>query len=57
MNTIPEIIANYQRIAEEGRRKLNKVQHEIYRTSTLRLLLFVAGVAGAIYFQIGRAHV
>lgn len=51
MNTIPEIIANYQRIAEEGRRKLNKVQHEIYRTSTLRLLLFVAGVAGAIYFR------
>ena len=51
MNTIPEITATYQRIAEEGRRKLNKVQHEIYRTSSLRLLLFVAGAAGAIYFR------
>ena len=45
MNTINEITATYQHIAEEGRRKLNKVQNKIYRIGTLRLLLFVAGVA------------
>ncbi|WP_303209227.1 MutS family DNA mismatch repair protein [Bacteroides oleiciplenus] len=50
MNTINEITATYQHIAEEGRQKLNKVQNEIYRIGTLRLLLFVAGVAGIIYF-------
>ena len=50
MNTINEITATYQHIAEEGRRKLNKVQNKIYRIGTLRLLLFVAGVAGIIYF-------
>lgn len=50
MNTINEITATYQHIAEEGQRKLNKVQNKIYRIGTLRLLLFVAGVAGIIYF-------
>ena len=50
MNTINEITATYQHIAEEGRQKLNKVQNEIYCIGTLRLLLFVAGVAGIIYF-------
>ena len=50
MNTINDITANYQHIAEEGRRELNAVQNRIYRISSLRLLLFVAGVAGIIYF-------
>ena len=50
MNTINEITATYQRIAEEGRSDLNKVQNKIYRIGSLRLLLFVAGIAGIIYF-------
>lgn len=50
MNTINEITATYQRIAEEGRSELNKVQNKIYRIGSLRLLLFVAGIAGIIYF-------
>ena len=37
-------------IAEEGRSELNKVQNKIYRIGSLRLLLFVAGIAGIIYF-------
>lgn len=49
MNTINEITATYQRIAEEGRSELNKVQNKIYRIGSLRLLLFVAGIAGIIY--------
>ncbi|MEQ3234237.1 MutS family DNA mismatch repair protein [Bacteroides cellulosilyticus] len=50
MDTINEITATYQRIAEEGRSELNKVQNKIYRIGSLRLLLFVAGIAGIIYF-------
>lgn len=50
MNTINEITATYQRIAEEGRSELNKVQNKIYHIGSLRLLLFVAGIAGIIYF-------
>ena len=50
MNTINEITTTYQRIAEEGRSELNKVQNKIYRIGSLRLLLFVAGIAGIIYF-------
>lgn len=51
MNTIDEIGAAYRRTAQEARQELNKVQQQIYRISTLRLLLFVAGVAGIIYFR------
>ncbi|ADV43098.1 MutS family DNA mismatch repair protein [Bacteroides helcogenes] len=51
MNTITEISAVYRSIAEEAKRKLNKVQQQIYRIGTLRLLLFAAGVTGIIYFQ------
>lgn len=51
MNSIEEISATYRHIAEEAGRKLNRVQQQIYRIGTLRLLLFVAGVAGIIYFR------
>ena len=51
MNTIDEIGAAYRHAAQEARQELNKVQQQIYRISTLRLLLFVAGVAGIIYFR------
>ena len=50
MNTIDKISTVYRNTAEEARQKLNKVQQKIYRIGTLRLLLFVAGVAGIIYF-------
>lgn len=50
MDSIEDIRNRYARIAEEAKRKLNKVQQQIYRIGTLRLLLFVAGVVGIIYF-------
>jgi len=50
MGTINEITTTYQQIAEEGRQQFNKVQNKIYRIGSLRLLLFIAGVAGIIYF-------
>lgn len=51
MNSIEDISATYRHIAEEAGQKLNRVQQQIYRIGTLRLLLFVAGVAGIIYFR------
>ena len=51
MNTIDEIGAAYRHAVQEAQQELNKVQQQIYRISTLRLLLFVAGVAGIIYFR------
>ena len=39
MNTINEITATYQRIAEEGRSDLNKVQNKIYRIGDYCYLL------------------
>lgn len=50
MDSIEDIRNRYARIAEEAKQKLNKVQQQIYRIGTLRLLLFVAGVVGIIYF-------
>lgn len=50
MDTINEITTIYQQIAERGRQQLNKVQNNIYRVGSLRLLLFIAGVVGIIYF-------
>ena len=51
MNTIDKIRTIYRNTAEEARQKLNKIQQKIYRIGTLRLLLFVAGVTGIIYFR------
>lgn len=50
MKTIEEISATYRSIAEKAKQELNKVQLQIYRIGSLRLLLFIAGVAGIIYF-------
>lgn len=50
MNTIKEISAEYSNIADKAKQELNKVQQQIYRIGTLRLLLFLAGVTGIIYF-------
>lgn len=56
MNKIDEIITNYQQIIEQSGKELGKVQSSIYRISTLRLILFVAGIAGIIYcWQLGWA--
>ena len=46
MESIENIKSTYRRIADEAQQKLNKVQRQIYRIGTLRLLLFIAGVAG-----------
>ena len=51
MDSIENIKSAYRRIADEAQQELNKVQQQIYRIGTLRLLLFVAGVAGIIYFR------
>ena len=51
MESIENIKSAYRRIADEAQQELNKVQQQIYRIGTLRLLLFVAGVAGIIYFR------
>lgn len=51
MENIENIKSTYHRIADEAQQGLNKVQQQIYRIGTLRLLLFVAGVAGLIYFR------
>lgn len=50
MNGTDQISTIYRNRAEAGRQELNKVQNQIYRISSLRLLLFVAGVVGVIYF-------
>lgn len=50
MSNINDRIAIYHQKVEEGCRELKKVQNGIYRIGTLRLLLFVAGVAGVICF-------
>ena len=48
MESIENIKSTYRRIADEAQQQLNKVQRQIYRIGTLRLLLFIAGVAGLI---------
>jgi len=51
MDNIGTISTTYRRIAENSKSELNKVQQQIYRIGTLRLLLFVGGIAGLIYFR------
>lgn len=50
MENIENISRNYRCIADEAQQESNKVQKLIYRIGTLRLLLFIAGIAGIIYF-------
>lgn len=45
------IIEQYKQIITENQKKLSHIQQRIYRIGTVRLLLFVAGIAGAIYFR------
>jgi len=50
MSTFNSIIAIYKEIIKETNDKLSSVQNKIYRISTVRLILFIAGIAGVIYF-------
>lgn len=48
---LKDIIAHYQQRVVHYQKELSSLQQRIYRIGTIRLLLFVAGVAGAIYFR------
>ena len=50
MDNIQQIAARYRSQVEEAQQELNRVQQRIYRIGTLRVVLFVACVAGLIYF-------
>ena len=50
MEQITRITETYHNIVRETEQQLNKAKRSIYRIGTLRLLLFIAGLAGAIYF-------
>lgn len=51
MDTIDKIRSAYRSVTWKAKQELDKVQRQIYRIGTLRLLLFVTGVAGIIYFR------
>lgn len=50
MEQLTHISETYHSIIRKSEQQLSKVKHSIYRIGTLRLLLFVAGFAGVIYF-------
>lgn len=50
MTDLKTITALYLRTIGETRTKLSATQSRIYRIGTLRILLFLAGVAGIVYF-------
>ncbi|WP_321519336.1 hypothetical protein [uncultured Bacteroides sp.] len=50
MENLDNIVATYKQIIKETRDKLATEKKRIYRISTVRVLLFIAGVAGIIYF-------
>lgn len=50
MIDIQQIADTYRKIISETQEKTNKLQKQIYNISTIRLVLFVAGIAGIIYF-------
>ena len=50
MESVEKRSSVYRQIADGAQQKLSKVQKQIYRIGTLRLLLFVAGIVGIIYF-------
>ena len=51
METIETIINGYRARMQQADRTLDSLQRRIYRISTLRLLLFAAGVAGLIVLR------
>lgn len=50
MTDLKTITSLYLRTIEETQAKLAATQSRIYRTGTVRILLFLAGVAGIVYF-------
>lgn len=50
MEKLNEVRTIYENIVAETQTKLSKVQRSIFNVGTIRLLLFVAGIAGIIYF-------
>lgn len=57
MAEIEEIKSRYRKTAEEAQHELDKLRTAIYRVGTLRLLLFVACIAGVIVFRTDGWHV
>ena len=51
MEKTEQLAAGYRHEADEAHRAQERTQRAIYRTETLRLLVFAAGVAGAIIFR------
>ncbi|KAA6344408.1 DNA mismatch repair protein MutS [termite gut metagenome] len=51
METPGEIVSLYRQIISETQQELNKVSRRIHHVGTIRLILFVAGVARIIYFR------
>lgn len=49
MEQLNNIITVYQRIIGETEQELKRVKRTIYRTGTLRLILFIAGIVGLFY--------
>ncbi len=49
MESIQDILVHYRQEAEDAKQAASKLQRQIYNISTLRLLLFVACVAGIIF--------
>lgn len=50
MKDLQRISETYKNIISDTQEKLNKVQKQIYRVGSIRLILFTIGVAGVIYF-------
>lgn len=50
MENLDNRITTYKQIIEETRGKLAAEKKKIYRIGTIRVLLFIAGIAGVIYF-------
>lgn len=51
MENLKDIQQIYENIVAETKEKTAKVQRHIFHIGTIRLLLFVAGIAGIVYFR------
>jgi hypothetical protein len=51
MKTLDEVISLYHQIINETWQELNKVSRRTYRVGTMRLIVFVAGIAGIVCFR------
>lgn len=51
MSSITQITETYQEIIRRTQQQYHSVQKQIYRISSIRLVLFVTGVAGILYFR------